>query len=74
MTTSPFAELSASIFPSVMQAYIAVVIAIVAVGTIFGVLHKKSAPYFRENRRKSRYHRDKGEWGLEKAPVYHIVD
>ncbi len=53
-TSNPFAELSASIPPSVMQAYIVAMIILVAAGTIYDVLHKKSARYFRENMRKSK--------------------
>jgi hypothetical protein len=53
-TSNPFAELSASISPSVMQTYIVVMIILVAAGTIYDVLHKKSARYFRENMRKSK--------------------
>ncbi len=52
-TSNPFAELSASISRSVMQAYIVVMIILVAAGTIYDVLHKKSAKYFRANMRKS---------------------
>ena len=53
-TSNPFAELSASITPSVMQTYIVVMIVLVAAGTIYDVLHKKSARYFRENMRKAK--------------------
>ena len=53
-TSNPFAELSASIAPSVMQTYIVVMIILVALGTIYDVLHKKSAQYFRANMQKSR--------------------
>ncbi len=53
-TSNPFAELSASISPSVMQAYIIVMIVLVAAGTIYDVLHKKSAKYFRANMRKAK--------------------
>jgi hypothetical protein len=53
-TSNPFAELSASISPSVMQTYIVVMVILVAVGTIYDVVHKKSAKYFRENMRKSK--------------------
>ena len=53
-TSNPFAEISASIAPSVMQTYIVVMIILVAVGTIYDVLHKKSAKYFRENMRKAK--------------------
>jgi predicted small integral membrane protein len=53
-TSNPFAELSAYISPSVMQTYIVVMVILVAAGTIYDVLHKKSAKYFRENMRKSK--------------------
>jgi hypothetical protein len=53
-TSNPFAELSASISPSVMQTYIVVMIILVAAGTVYDVLHKKSAKYFRENMRKAK--------------------
>ncbi len=53
-TTNPFTELAAFISPAVMQAYIVVMILLVAGGTIYDVLHKKSARYFRENMRRSK--------------------
>ena len=53
-TTNPFAGLSAFISPSVMQTYIVVMIILVAAGTIYDVLHKKSARYFRDSMRKSK--------------------
>ena len=52
-TSNPFAELSASISPSVMQTYIIVMMILVAAGTVYDVLHKKSAVYFLNNWRKS---------------------
>ena len=56
-TSNPFAELSASISPAVMQTYVVVMILLVAGGTLFDVWHKKSAKYFFDNWRKSK---DKG--------------
>jgi len=53
-TSNPFAELSAFLSPSVMQTYIVVMIILVAAGTIYDVLHKKSAIYFRKNMQKSK--------------------
>jgi hypothetical protein len=53
-TSNPFAALSALISPSVMQTYIVVMVILVAAGTIYDVLHKKSARYFRENMRKAK--------------------
>ena len=53
-TNNPFAELSASIPPSVMQTYIIVMIVLVVAGTLFDVLHKKSAKYFFANWRNAK--------------------
>jgi hypothetical protein len=53
-TSNPFAALSASIPPAVMQAYVVAMIALVAAGTLFDVVHKGSARYFFQNWRKSK--------------------
>jgi len=53
-TSNPFAELSASIPPAAMQAYVVVMIVLVAAGTLFDVVHKGSAKYFFDNLRKSK--------------------
>ena len=53
-TTNPFAVLSASIPPAVMQAYVIVMIVLVAGGTLVDVVHKGSARYFFDNWRKSK--------------------
>ena len=45
-TTNHFAELSASISPAIMQTYVIVMIVLVVGGTLFDVIHKKSAKYF----------------------------
>ena len=52
-TSNPFAEISASMPPAVMQAYVVIMIALVAVGTLFDIVHKGSAKYFFDNWRKS---------------------
>jgi hypothetical protein len=54
LTSNPFAELSAFISPTVMQTYIVVMILIVAGGTLFDIIHKKSAKYFFNNWRNTR--------------------
>ena len=51
---NPFAELSASISPAVMQAYVVIMIVLVVAGTLIEVVHKGSAKYFFQNWRKSR--------------------
>ncbi len=48
-TSNPFAELSAFIPPTVMQTYVVIMILMVAGGTLFDILHKKSARYFFNN-------------------------
>ena len=53
-SSNPFAELAASIPPAVMQAYIAIMIVLVAAGTLFDIVHKGSARYFFDNWRRSR--------------------
>ena len=52
-TTNPFAELSASISPEIMQAYVILMVLFVVGGTILDTLHKKSAKYFFENAEKA---------------------
>jgi len=56
-TSNPFAELSASIAPSVMQTYVIFMIVLVVGGTLYDILHKQSARYFFDNWRKVK---DKG--------------
>jgi hypothetical protein len=53
-TGNPFAELSASVPPAVMQTYVVVMAILVVAGTLFDVIHKRSAKYFFENWRQSR--------------------
>lgn len=52
-TSNPFAELSQSIPPLVMQAYVVVMALLVVGGTVYDTLHKKSAQYFFANWRKA---------------------
>jgi hypothetical protein len=53
-TSNPFAELSASVPPAVMQAYVAVMAFLVVAGTLYEIAHKKSATYFFDNWRLSK--------------------
>ena len=52
-SNNPFAELSTIISIDLIQAFASFMILLVVVGTIFDVVHKKSARYFFENWRKS---------------------
>ena len=54
LTSNPFAELSALVPPTVMQVYVVIMIILVAGGTLFDILHKKSAKYFFNNWRKAK--------------------
>jgi len=51
---NPFAGLSGTLSPSVMPAFVVLMIVLVAVGTLFDTLHKGSAKYFFENWRRSK--------------------
>ena len=53
-TSNPFAELSAFIPPAVMQTYVVVMALLVVAGTLFDIIHKRSARYFFDNWRKSK--------------------
>ncbi len=53
-TSNPFVELSAPISPVFIQAYIVIMILLVAGGTLFDIFHKKSAKYFFDNWRKTK--------------------
>lgn len=54
LASNPFAELSATVPPIVMQVYVAVMIVLVVGGTLFDVVHKGSASYFFDNWRKAK--------------------
>ena len=52
-TSNPFAELSAFIPPVLTQTFVVVMILFVVGGTLFDIMHKKSAKYFFENWRNA---------------------
>ena len=53
-TSNPFATLSGSLSPAVMQGYVIVMFLLVVAGTLFDVVHKGSARYFFQNFRASK--------------------
>jgi len=69
LTSNPFAELSAFISPAIMQTYIIVMILLVAGGTIFDVIHKKSATYFFRAAQKSKDRATRQVGGAEKVSL-----
>ncbi len=68
-TSNPFAELSASISPAIMQAYIILMILLVVGGTILDMVHKKSAQYFFENAKKAQKSAKRTVSSGEKASI-----
>ena len=66
-THNPFAELSASIDPAVMQAYVIVMMVLVVAGTLYDVIHKGSARYFFDNWRSARRTRDRDGSAAERS-------
>jgi hypothetical protein len=52
--SNPFAALSASVPPAVMQTYVIIMAFLVVVGTLFDIIHKRSATYFFDNWRNSK--------------------
>ena len=53
-TSNPFADLSAYGFDGAIQVFVLVMFGLVVVGTLFDVIHKKSAKYFFEDWQKSK--------------------
>ena len=51
---NPFAHLSTLVSPVIMQTYVIVMIVLVAGGTLFDIIHKRSAAYFFANWRDSK--------------------
>ena len=51
---NPFAGISASVPPGVMQTFVVLMGVLVAAGTLFDILHKGSATYFFQNWRRTR--------------------
>lgn len=68
-TSNPFAELSASIPSAIIQGYVTLMFILVVGGTLFDVIHKKSAKYFFEKAKKSEADRKRVVGGGEKAGI-----
>jgi hypothetical protein len=54
LAINPFASLSASLSPALMQGYVVAMLILVVAGTLADMVHKGSARYFFDNWRKSR--------------------
>ena len=54
ITANPFAALGTTIAPGIMQAFVVIMVALVVLGTLYDLRHKRSAAYFFDSWRKSR--------------------
>ena len=68
-TSNPFAELSVFLPPLAMQVYIVLMILAVAIGTLIDMLHKGSARFFMQQRKKSQAAATKRLSGLDNAAL-----
>jgi len=68
-TTNHFAELSAVISPGIMQTFVVIMIILVIGGTLFDVIHKRSATYFFNAGEKARKNATREVSGGEKISV-----
>jgi len=68
-TSNPFAELSASVPPAVMQTYVVVMALLVAGGTLFDIIHKRSATYFFDDWRDAKKRAKKQVGGGEMISI-----
>ncbi|MBS3799555.1 MAG: adenylyl-sulfate reductase [Thioalkalivibrio sp.] len=69
LTSNPVADVSAMIPPLAMQIYIIAMLVLVVAGTIFDVIHKKSAKYFFENAEKAKKSAQREVAGGDKVSI-----
>lgn len=69
ITSNPFSDLSGSIPALWMQAYVVLMILLVAGGTIFDVIHKRSALYFFATKKKAEAGRERALNSAQKSAV-----
>ena len=69
ITSNPFAELAAVIPPAVMQAYVVLMVILVAGGTIMDMIHKKNAAYFFENSKRAKKNAKRSVSGSQKVAL-----
>ena len=54
LINNPFAILSESVSPIFMQSFVILMIALVVIGTLVDIIHKKNVKYFFENAKKAK--------------------
>ena len=53
-STNPFFILSESVAPIFMQLFVLLMIALIVIGTVMDIVHKKNVKYFFENAKKAK--------------------
>lgn len=69
LTNNPFHEIAGSIPPAAMKTFVVIMVVLVVAGTIFDIIHKKSARYFFENMKKSKSYSTREVGGGEKIKI-----
>ena len=69
LTNNPFAEVATILPPVAMKSFIIIMVLLVIAGTIFDVIHKKSAKYFFESMKKSKASATRSVGGGEKIKI-----
>jgi hypothetical protein len=68
-TINPFAELASLISPIALQSFVIVMVALVAIGTLVDIVHKKNVKYFFDNAKKAKLSAKKELSSGERANV-----
>ena len=68
-TSNPFAEISGFLSPDFMQAYVIIMVVLVAGGTLYDIIHKKSAKYFFQAGQKAQKSQTRSVGSGEKASI-----
>jgi hypothetical protein len=68
-TINPFSQLSGLVSPLAMQAYVILMILLVAGGTVLDMMHKQSAKYFFKNAEKAKTRATRSVSGVEKVSL-----
>ena len=54
LTVNPFATLAETVSPVYMQLFVILMVALIIVGTLLDIIHKKNVKYFFENAKKAK--------------------
>ena len=69
ITVNPFSQLAGTVAPILMQIFVIIMIALVIVGTLIDIIHKKNVKYFFENAKKAKKSAKKNLSATEKTSV-----